>query len=99
MVQGVLQQLEIVDRGLFGKLDHHLAGGDAEVLKQLQGTPWLVGGLQQGFRRDVEEQLAGQLLFAEAFAGALPTGNLQLAQAPGLARDGEQRDRGVQRAV
>ncbi|MNI26247.1 hypothetical protein D3C73_799380 [compost metagenome] len=94
-----LQQLEVVDRRLFGEFDHHLARRDAEILQQLQGTTRLVGGFEQGFRRNVEEQLAGQLLFVETPASALPTGDLQLAQTTGLAGDCEQCDGRVQRAV
>jgi hypothetical protein len=69
-MQGGLQQLEIVGGRLFGEFDHHLARRNAEVVQQLQGTPRLVRGFEQGFRGDVEEQLARQLLLVEASAGA-----------------------------
>jgi hypothetical protein len=62
-------------------------------------VPRLVRGFEQGFRGDVEEQLARQLLLVEAPAGAFAAGDFQFAQAPGLAGDGEQCNRGVQRAV
>jgi hypothetical protein len=38
-MQGGLQQLEIVGGRLLGEFDHHLAGRNAEVAQQLQGTP------------------------------------------------------------
>ncbi|MNC49117.1 hypothetical protein D3C75_982720 [compost metagenome] len=58
-----------------------------------------MGRFEQGFGGYVEEQQAGQLLFIETSASALAAGNFQLAQTTGLAGDGEQGDRGVQRAV
>ncbi|MNP27145.1 hypothetical protein D3C76_1200360 [compost metagenome] len=99
VVQGVEQQLEVVGRRLFGELDHHPAGRHAKLVEHLQGTPGLVLRLEQGFRRDVEEQLAFEVLLAEAPAGALAAGHFQLGQAAGLAGHGEQVDRRVQRAV
>jgi len=99
VMQGRLQQFEIVGRGLFGQFDHHLARRDAEVLQQLQGASGLVGRFEQGFGGYVEEQHAGQLLFIETPTSTFAAGDFQLAQASGLTGDGEQGDRGVQRAV
>jgi len=98
-MQGGLQQVEIVGGRLLGEFDHHLAGGDAEVPQQLQGAARLVRGFHQGFRRDIEKQLARQLLLAEASACAFAAGYFQFAEAPGMAGHGKQGDRGVQRAV
>ena len=99
MVQGGLQQVEIVGGGLLGEFDHHLARRNAEVAQQLQGAPRLVRRFHQGFRRDIQEQLARQLLLAEASARTFAAGHFQFAEAPGLAGHREQRDGGVQRAV
>ncbi|MNZ80868.1 hypothetical protein D3C78_995180 [compost metagenome] len=98
-MQRVLQQLEIIGRCLFGQLDHHLARRDAELLEHLQGSAGLMAGFEQGFGGDVEKQLAWQPLLAEAAAGAVPAGDLQFAEAPGLAGHGEQGERGVQGGV
>jgi hypothetical protein len=57
-MQGGLQELEIIDRGLFGQLDDDLAGRNAEILQELQGTTGLVRRFEQGFGRHVEEQFA-----------------------------------------
>ncbi|MCY1448400.1 hypothetical protein D9M71_650630 [compost metagenome] len=59
----------------------------------------MMGRFEQGLRGHVKEQQARQLLLIEASASAFAAGNFQLAQASGLAGDGEQGDRGVQRAV
>ena len=50
VVQGGLQQREIVGGRLLGEFDHHLAGRNTEVAQQLQGAPWLMRVLHQGFR-------------------------------------------------
>ena len=99
VVQGGVEQLQVLDGGLLGEFDHHLAGRDAEFLQQPQGAPRLVAGFQQGFRRDIEEQLAVQLEVAVAAAGALACQQFQFAQAPRVAGHGEQGDGGVQRTV
>ncbi|MNY03701.1 hypothetical protein D3C86_1363330 [compost metagenome] len=99
MVQGGVEEGEVLGGRLLGQFDHHLAGRDAIGLQQLQGATGLMARLQQGIRGDVEEQLARQLQFAEASAGTLPAGHFQLAQAPGIACHGEQVDRRVQWAV
>ncbi len=99
MMQRGLQELEVIDGSLFGQFDHDLAGGNAEVLQQLQCAPRLVCRFQQRLGRDVEKQLARQLLLIEALAGAAAAGQLQFAEAAGLACHGKQRDGGVQRAV
>ncbi|ESW40980.1 hypothetical protein O164_02995 [Pseudomonas taiwanensis SJ9] len=99
VVQRIGQQLKVVGRGMFGQLDHHPAGWQADLFEQFQGLPGGVVQLQQRFRRDVEKQLALQLLFAETPAGAFPAGSLQFGQAAGLAGDGKQVQRCVQRAV
>ncbi|MNT66663.1 hypothetical protein D3C72_2047420 [compost metagenome] len=46
VMQGGLQQLEIVDGRLFGQFDDHLTGRNAEILQQLQCAPRLVGGFK-----------------------------------------------------
>ena len=99
MVQGGLQQVEIVGGGLLGEFDHHLARRNAEVAQQLQGAARLMSGLHQGFGRDIQEQLARQLLLAEASACAFAAGHFQFAEAPGMARHREQGNGRVQRAV
>ena len=99
VVQGGVEQAEVFDRGLFGEFDHHLIRGDADVLQQLERAPGLVAGFEQRLRRDVEKQLAAQLLAAEVAAGALACQQLQFAQAADIARHAEQRQRRVQRAV
>ena len=99
VVQRVVEQGEVFGGRLFGELDHHLAGRDAEGLQQLQGAPGLVAGVEQRLRRDVEKQLAFQAQITEASAGALAAGHFQLAEAAGMTRHGEQRQRRVQRAV
>ncbi|MNG12684.1 hypothetical protein D3C84_963100 [compost metagenome] len=76
VMQGCLQELEVIDGGLFGQFDHDLAGGNAEVLQQLQCAPGLVRGLQQRLGRDVEKQLAREFLLIEALAGAAAAGQL-----------------------
>ncbi|MNJ55062.1 hypothetical protein D3C77_505340 [compost metagenome] len=93
VVQGIEQQLEIVGGGLLGQLDHYPAGRQPQVVEHFQGAPGLILGFQQRLGRDVEKQLALQLLLAEASAGAFPAGHFQLGQAPGLAGDGKQIDR------
>lgn len=98
-MQGGLQQLEIVGRGLFCEFDHHLARRYAEILQQLQGAPGLVGGFEQGFRGYVEEEFAGQLLFIETAASTLTASDFQFAEATGLTGYREQGDGGVQRTV
>ncbi len=94
-MQGGLQQLEIIRRCLFRELDDHLTWRNAEILQQLQGAPRLMGCFEQGLRGHVKEQQARQLLLIEASASAFAAGNFQLAQASGLAGDGEQGDWGV----
>jgi hypothetical protein len=93
VMQGGLQQLEIIRWRLFRELDDHLTRRNAEVLQQLQGASRLMRRFEQGFRRYVKEQQARQSLLIEASASAFATGNFQLAQASGLAGDGEQGDR------
>jgi hypothetical protein len=99
VIECILQQLKVVNRRLLGQLDDHLAGRNTEILQQLQGPARLVGGFEQGFRRHVEEQFAGQLLFVKASASALAASDFQFVQAAGLTGDGEQGDGRVQRAV
>ncbi len=99
VMQSGLQQLKVIDWRLLGELDDHLARRNAQVLQQLQRSSGLVRGFEQGFRRDVEEQLARQLLLIEAATGALSAGDLQFAQSASLSRHGEQCNRRVKRAV
>ncbi len=58
MVKRFVEQLEVVCRGLFGKFDHDLIGGDAIGLEQLECPPGLVRGIEQGLWRGVEEEFA-----------------------------------------
>src|SRR3954468_13833617 len=99
MVKRVVEQAEVIGRRLFGQLDDHAARRYAVALQQLQGAPRRVRCFQQRLRRDVEKQLALQLLFAEAATGRLATGKFELTEASGLAGDSEQVERGMQRAV
>ena len=99
VVQGGVEQGEVIGGGVLGEFDDHLARRDAESLQHLQGAARLVGRVQQGFGGDVEEQLAVELQLMEAGAGALAAGHLQFAQPSGVTGHGEQGDGGVQRAV
>ncbi|CAH0196464.1 hypothetical protein SRABI70_01637 [Pseudomonas sp. Bi70] len=99
VVQGGVEQIEIVGGRLLGQFDHHPAGRDTVGLQQLQGAAWLVIGVKQRIGRDIEKQQAIELLFAEAATGALAAGQLQFAEQAGLAGSGEQGQRRVQGAV
>ncbi len=99
VMQGVVQQLVIVDRRLLGQLDHHLARRDAEALQQLERASGLVRRLEQRLGRYVEEQLALELQVAKTLAGGPARELLKFAEAAGVAGHGEQRQRRMQRAV
>lgn len=99
VVQCGVEQVEVVDGSLLGQLDHHPVRRDPQLLQQLQGAAGRMAGLEEGFRRDVEEQHGVALDVAEAPEGALPAKQFQFAQPPALARDGEQRQGRMQGAV
>ncbi len=99
VVQRGVEQVEVVDGGLFGQFDHHPVRRDPQLLQQLQGAAGRMAGFEEGLRRDVEEQHGVALDVAEAAEGALSAEQFQFAQPSALAGHGEQRQGRVQRAV
>ncbi|MOA37235.1 hypothetical protein D3C78_1588100 [compost metagenome] len=83
MVQGAVEQVEILDRGLLGQLDDYPLRCDAAALQQLQGAPGLVSRLDQRLGRDVQIQRVVATMAAVAGAGAGAAGHLQLAESAG----------------
>ncbi|MNE81234.1 hypothetical protein D3C80_1778670 [compost metagenome] len=83
MVQGAVEQVEVLDWGLLGQLDHHPFRCDAAALQQLQGASGLVAWFDQRFRRDVQVQRVVAAMAAVAGAGASAAGHFQLAEPAG----------------
>lgn len=71
VVQRGVEQVEVVDGGLFGQFDHHPVRRDPQLLQQLQGAAGRMAGFEEGLRGDVEEQHGVALDVAEAAEGAL----------------------------
>ncbi len=92
-MQRRIQQFEVIRWRLLGQLDHDLAGRNAERLQQFQSATGLVRGVQQGFRRGIEEQFARQMLLAVATTGVLAAEHLQVVQATAVTCRRQQVDR------
>jgi len=99
VVQGAVEQVKILDRGLLGQLDHHPLRCDAATLQQLQGASGLVARFDQRFGRDVQVQRVVAAMTAVAGAGAGTAGHFQFTQPSGIAGHGKQGERCMQRAV
>lgn len=57
VMQGLVQQFEIIGRRLFGQLDDHLLGRDAVGIQQLQGAAGLVRRFEQGLGEALRNSL------------------------------------------
>ncbi|EEF27280.1 conserved hypothetical protein, partial [Ricinus communis] len=92
-------QVVVIGRLVFGQLDDDALGIDADLVDDLQRFAMAGVALQQAFRADVEEQLAGQLQLGKTLQHHLAAQVFDLDRQSIGARRLEQVHRRMQRTV